>query len=236
MQSTTLNNKRSSDSTCNLMERSSSSSSPLSDTSSNARLPSSTKKELRFAPTTTKKEVRFAPKARVRTFKRAMGYDSRSSWYSTKDVKRIQMNRASDISMLRGRDISELEEHECFWGLENSIVPGMRPKILLIRSVIRKGVLDEQRLQRSNCTSNPDKISRASSTYSEWSATVAHKKALFYSNCIQSSQEKNDLRMGGSTLSMHNAKQKQMVQDSSNGISLQEVQHELLHIAPPLIG
>lgn len=149
-----------------------------------------------------KKTVRFAPTARVRKFKSVANDDSMSTWYSIKDYKRFQRDRAIDCDSVRGRDIYTLKDDECFWGLENSIVPDMRQNIFLLRSHIVKGVLNEQKSQQLNGMANLGSISRASSIYSDWSATVAHKKALFYSISIKNSQQISDLRLGGSAPSV----------------------------------
>mmetsp|Transcript_7891 Transcript_7891/g.14176 ORF Transcript_7891/g.14176 Transcript_7891/m.14176 type:complete len:149 (-) Transcript_7891:306-752(-) len=122
----------------------------------------------------SKKVVRFAPKANLQYQSNASEDPRSSSWYSASDYKRFRVDRATDAS----------NENECFWGLENVIVPNLRERVVHTRDNIRKGVLAEQKSQFMQCRYNPDDISRASSAHSEWSAAVARKKASFYSSCL----------------------------------------------------
>lgn len=132
----------------------------------------------------SEKGVRFAPCVNVQRYENGDS-DPSSSWYSQSDYKRFRTDRIMDAVRIGGRHPDDLKEKECFWGLENVLVPRLRERVIQVRENIRKGVLAEQKAQRMECRPNPYNISRSSTKHSEWSASVARKKALFYSSQVR---------------------------------------------------
>ena len=131
---------------------------------------------------TSKKEVRFAKQKRLHIYERSTS-DPTSSWLDAGDYSQFRLDRSNDAAKMRGRHPNELDQDtECFWGLENVIVTDLRQRTLQTRRAIAHDVLSAQEEQWKERRLNPHKIYRASRTHSEWSASVARKKALFYAS------------------------------------------------------
>jgi hypothetical protein len=137
----------------------------------------------------SKKGVRFSTSP-VREYTSATSaFDKKSTWYSTSDYACFRKARDEDATAIRGRNPNDLAEDECFWGIESSIVPNLRDRALLTRRRACIGVLAEQKAQRIIYKSDPEDISKASSTHTEWSASVARKKALFYAKSLHGTEQ-----------------------------------------------
>lgn len=131
---------------------------------------------------TSKKEVRFAKQKKLHIYERSTS-DPTSSWFNAEDFSQFRLDRSNDAAKMRGRHPNELDQDtECFWGLENVIVTDLRQRTLQTRRAIAQDVLSAQEEQWKERRLNPHKIYRASRTHSEWSASVARKKALFYAS------------------------------------------------------
>mmetsp|Transcript_12132 Transcript_12132/g.26489 ORF Transcript_12132/g.26489 Transcript_12132/m.26489 type:complete len:184 (-) Transcript_12132:1739-2290(-) len=130
------------------------------------------------------KEVRFASHSTLRQYEDDDS-DPRSVWYSHSDYERFKYDRFMDAARIRVCRSDDLKENECFWGLENVILPEMRERVLLARARMIKGVISEQKSQWTEHRYNPHGISKSCSDHTEWSAKVARKKALFYSSQIR---------------------------------------------------
>lgn len=129
-----------------------------------------------------KKGVTFASHAKVKVLKINQDIDPKSTWYSSADYKRFRYDRVTDALAMKGRHPDDLEEDECFWGMENILVSDLRDRASQTKVNVIQGVLIEQRSQERLCRHSPNDIARKSTDYSQWSAAVASKKALFYSS------------------------------------------------------
>jgi len=127
------------------------------------------------------KTVSFATSAKLWTYHTDPTEDSRRFWYSAADNRQFRLTRQLDASMVAGRHPNDLDEEiECFWGLENLIVPHLAKKILDTRARIWGAVLAEHKLQIMQSRYDPDDISSVSIVHTQWSSDLARKKALFY--------------------------------------------------------
>ena len=138
--------------------------------------------------TSSKKEVRFSSRGTIRIYERSSSYDPTTTWYKVEDYLQFRADRATDVSRIRGRHPDDLKEVECFWGLENSLVPDLKQRVVKTRQIITQGVLKVQEDCKDCNTAEsrlcPHKIAETAASSSTWSAAVARKKALFYSSQV----------------------------------------------------
>lgn len=123
------------------------------------------------------KLVTFAATAKLRRYQKDTSVDPATMWYSVSDYRQFRLERQIDAARMAGRRPVDIDEDiECFWGLENWIVPNLVEKIMDTRARVRTVVLAGQ------YKNDPESLSKASIFHSQWSADVARKKALFYSS------------------------------------------------------
>ena len=134
----------------------------------------------------SRKGVKFDPMTTVHEYRRANS-DPRSTWLCADEYKILRINRAIDAVKIKAKHPSNLTEDDCFWGLENTIVPRMKERVLTSRARIADGVIAAQKYQDRRSSSNLGRISHASRIHSEWSAAAARKKALFYASQVSQS-------------------------------------------------
>lgn len=134
-----------------------------------------------------KKEVRFSSRGTIRIYERSSSYDPTTTWYKGDDYLQFRADRATDVSRIRGRHPDDLKEVECFWGLENVLVPDLKQRVFKTRQNITQDILKVQKdcnTADSSRLSCPHRIAEAAASSSTWSAAVARKKALFYSSQV----------------------------------------------------
>ena len=135
--------------------------------------------------TSSKKEVRFSSRGTIRIYERSSSHDPTTTWYKVDDYLQFRADRATDVSRIRGRHPDDLKEVECFWGLENSLVPDLKQRVVKTRQNITQDVLKVQEdCNTAESRLSPHKIAEAAASSSTWSAAVARKKALFYSSQV----------------------------------------------------
>jgi len=129
-----------------------------------------------------KKEVRFSSRGTIRIYERSSS--STTTWYKGDDYLQFRADRAQDVSRIRGRHPDDLKEVECFWGLENVLVPDLKQRVVKTRQNITQDVLKVQEDCNTDSRRCPHRIAEAAAASSTWSAAVARKKALFYSSQV----------------------------------------------------
>jgi len=125
----------------------------------------------------SKKQVKFASRVKLDVYERDLP-DPSCTWYSKAEYQQLRDDRAMDAARIRKYRVGDLPDTECFWGLENIVVPSLREKVMFSRASITNEVLSSQRHRR------PVQM-RALLDQSRWSAEVARKKALFYSSQVK---------------------------------------------------
>eukprot|EP00985_Skeletonema_marinoi_P023039 scaffold15033_cov150-Skeletonema_marinoi.AAC.2 len=120
----------------------------------------------------TRRGVQFSvSQTRITTYDNEI--DRRSLiWYKPEDLQQFKEDRITDAIKITNDEYSENEEKICWWGLERLIVPSVRSKTKLAREQVKQVVL---RKQDHACSDK--KLMKAS----QWAATTAQKKAIYYS-------------------------------------------------------